>query len=384
MSLIKKAQKQPSYFEGMEIGDELPIITRDNISVRFEKSSNESGIIHLNVSDKINRSFEIEYDFENFPTMRSQFIKRIRYIFLKDFSIPDFQNEDLLDTKLNLVKDLDLGYGISVVKTRMEDVPGILSNMKKMAGDPNADTPTDPSEILPKGTLKDFVYTIYFNKDGKKIPLGCFAIPFESADEIYDLNTFDEIRDFFIDVMESSVHSPIEEFAKSLQEKHGVKELAGAFERLDSGNLDANDLLNFYNETAKNLQPGSREMKNLHQRVENLIRRLHEGESITKNDLKMSASRPEMPKNVEYVKDYRRTIQMTQLEKAIGRVTYLFDQRIKTEKDESKIAEIRSYYFDMKNKISDIKSGMEGVKDISKPISDINVVLQNATDFIKK
>lgn len=382
--MIKKAQKQPSYFEGMEIGDELPIISRDNIQVKFEKSSNESGIIHLNIEGKIQRSFEIEYDFENFPTMRSQFIKRIRYIFLKDFSIADFQNEDLLDTKLNLVKNLDLGYGISVVKTSLDDVSKIATEMKKLSGDPNSDMPTDPSEMLPKGTLKDFIYTIYFNKDGKRVPLGLFAIPFVSADEVYDLNTFDDIRDFFIDMMETSVNTSIKEFSKMLHEKHGVSEVAGAFERLDSGNLDAKDILSFYNEQSATMQPGSPELKNLHKRIENLIRRLHDGEHITKEDLKMTAARPEMPKNVEYVKDYRRTIQLTQLEKAIGRVVQLFDDRIKNEKSESKIAEIRSYYFDMKSKISDLKSAMDETKDISKIISDINSILQNATDFIKK
>lgn len=382
--MLKKAQKQPSYFEGMEIGDELPVITRDNIQVKFEKSSNESGIIHLNVAGKVSRSFEIEYDFDNFPTMRDQFIKRLRYIFLKDFSILDFQNEDLLNTKLSLINNLELGYGISVVKTSIDKLPAVAQEMKRLSGDPNAEIPTDVSEMLPKGTLKDFIYTIYFNKDGKKVPLGIFAIPFESADEIYDLNTFDEIKDFFIDMMETSVNRSIEEFAKELHEQHGVKEVAGAFERLDSGNLDSKDILNFYNEQSQNLKPGSPELKQLHSRVENLIRRLHEGEAITKEDLKMTAVRPAITKPTEYVKDYRRTVQLAQLEKAISKVVFAFDDRLKHEKDESKIAKIKSYYFDMKNKISDIKASMEEVKDISKQISDINVLLKNASDFIKK
>ena len=383
MLLIKKSQKQPSYFDGMHLGDELPIITRDNISVKFEKSSNESGIIHLHIGNKLDRSFEIEYDFQNFPTMREQFIKRIRYIFLKNFSIADFQNEDLQDTKLKLAKDIDLGYGLRVVNTNISDVVRIATEISKLSGNPD-EVPTDPSELLPKGYLKDFVYTIYIKKDGKSVPLGFFSIPFDMADEIYDLSTFEDIRDFFIDLTEDSVGQPIEEFSKSLQEKHGIKDVAGAFERLDNGNLNSKDILDFYNEKAAELKPGSNELKKLHQSVESLIRRLHQGESITKDDLRILSTRPIASPRTEYVKDYRRTIQLSQLEKSIGRVVYLFEEKIKNEKDESKIALIKNYYFDMKNKIADLKLGLDESKDISKIISDINVILQNAADFIKK
>jgi uncharacterized coiled-coil DUF342 family protein len=148
--------------------------------------------------------------------------------------------------------------------------------------------------------------------------------------------------------------------------------------------LNAKDILDYYNEKSKELDPASPEAKQLKQRVENLIRKLHQGEEVTKEDLKMSFTRPSVTKNVEYVKDYRRTIQLTQLEKASARVEVMFEQRLKSETDESKIAKIRSYYFDMKKKISDVKAAMEGSKDISKNISDINGILEKAADFIKK
>lgn len=380
MLLIKKAQRQPSYFDGMEIGDELPIIHRDNISVKFEKSSNESGMLHVDVQGKIKRDFEIEYDFENFPTLREQFIKKIRFLFLRDFSIADFQNEDLKDTKLSLIKNLDLGYGLKIVKTNIEEIGNISREMKKMEGIPDDDS----SPQLPKETLKDFVYTIYMEKNGKNVPLGFFAVPFNLADEIYDLSNLDEIRDFFIDLTETSLGRPIGEFAKELQAKHNITDVAGAFERLDSGHLSDKDILDFYNDQSMELKPDSIEAKQLRQRVENLIRKLHQGDFVTREDLKMSFTRPSVTRNVEYVKDYRRTIQLAQLEKSINKIEAMFEQRLKIENNEKNINDIRKHYFDMKKKISDQKAAMEGVKDITKQINDINSILENAADFIKK
>ena len=376
--MIKKSQKQPSYFEGMDIGDELPIINREGIHVKFEKSSNESGNIIVDVGDKVHRAFEIEYDYDNFPTMREQFIKKIRYLFLRDFSIPDFQNDDLKDTQLNLIKHLDLGYGLKIVKTDYNDVTSIFADIQKSNGE-EGEEPRNPEEILPEGTLKDFIYTIYVTRDGHQTPMGIFAIPFAYADEVYDLNTLDEIREFFIDLAETQLNAPIKELAKLRGDADTTP-----FERLDNGLLNSKDILDFYNAESQKFEPGSPELKTLQQNVSGLINKLHQGENVTKQDLKMSFTRPMATKRPEYVKDYRRTILMSRLNKDINKVEQMFESRIKSESDEGKIAKIRSYYFDMKRNVSDLLVEMDKTKDIQPLISDINVLLTKASDFIKK
>lgn len=382
--MIKISQKQPSYFEGMEIGDELPIINRDRMKVNFEKSSNESGVLHINIDNKIDRAFEIEYDFDNFPTMRERFIQRIRYLFLRDFSVPEFQNDDLQDTKLNLIQDLDLGYGLRVVKTEMGKIPSIARDIKRLQGETEEGIPNNASDFLPKGTLPDFIYTIYAKNGAKNIPLGFFAIPFSLADEIYDLNTLDEVREFFIDLAESQMHMPISQFAESLKEKHNIQDIAGAFQRLDSGNITSQDILKFYNENIKDLKPGSQESKQLIQKTENLINRLHSGESITQKDLEMNFAKPIEVKNVEHVKDYRRMILLSGIEKKINAMEIEFEQRLKSETDEANISKIKNYYFSLGDSISNIKEKIDETKDIQPLISDINELLEKAKDFIKK
>ena len=84
------------------------------------------------------------------------------------------------------------------------------------------------------------------------------------------------------------------------------------------------------------------------------------------------------------MKDYRRTILMSRLNKDINKVEQMFESRIKSESDEGKIAKIRSYYFDMKRNVSDLLVEMDKTKDIQPLISDINVLLTKASDFIKK
>ena len=187
-----------------------------------------------------------------------------------------------------------------------------------------------------------------------------------------------------MDLAEDEFGMTVSQFSKYLHEQYGVENVAGAIEKINSGHLDSKDILNYYNEHAKDFKPGSPELKRLHQKIESLIQKLHNNEVVTEEDLKSSGARPTPAKNVEYVKDYRRMIQTTQLDKAIGRVIYLFDQRLKSEKDQAKIAEIRRFYFDMKNRISELKSVMDEQKDISGTISDINAILENAADFIKK
>ena len=373
MLQIKKSQKQPSYFAGMEIGDEVPVINRDNINVKFEKTSNESGVLHLSIKGRIERSFEIEYDFDRFPTLREQFIKQIRYLFLRDFSIPDFQNDDLKDTKLNLIKNLDLGYGLRVVKIPYNEVPTYLKQVKQQQGG-EEEIPSDPSQVLPKDTLKDFIYAIY---SGDAM-LGIFAIPFKMADEVYDLNTLDDVRDFFIELVETQMKAPIETVAK----------MAGGqgkpFTRLENGILNAHDILEFYNEQSAKLEPGSASLKTLQVNVNGLIRRLHNGENVTREDLKMSFTRPSVINKDKHVKDYRRMILESKVNRDVARVEQMFESRLKSEHNVPKISEIRKYYFDMKKKISDLKIAMDEAKDIQPIISDINALLEKAVDFIKK
>lgn len=377
------AQKQPSYFEGMEIGDELTIINRDRIKVKFIKSSDESGQIEVELDGQVRRAFEIDYNFENFPTMKERFIQRIRYLFLKDFSIPEFQNADLQDTKLSLLNNLDLGYGLKISKTNPDEVPGIAQEISKEKGE-GEEVPTHPSQLLPKGYLPDFVYTIYAKKYKGTAPIGFFAIPFELADEIYDLNSLDDIREFFIDLTEDQIGIPIEKLAKTLQEKFKSTDSTGAFERLDSGHLTAGDILNFYNEKSKTLKPGSVELKNLTHHVNDLIRKLHDGETVTKEDLEESHVQLPPAKNVEHVKDYRRMILLSGLEKNINKVEALFEQRMKTETDEIKIAQIKKEYFALKNSISEMREKLDEATNIQPIINDINKLLEKASDFIKK
>ena len=370
---IKKSQKQPSYFAGMEIGDEVPIVNRDNIAVKFEKTSNESGMIHIDVKGHAQRAFEIDYDFDKFPTLREQFIKQIRYLVLRDFSIQDFQNDDLKDTKLNLIKHLDLGYGLRIVKIAYKDVPNYIKQVSKQQGR-DEEVPSDPSQLLPKETLKDFIYAIY---RGDTI-LGVFAIPFNVADEVYDLNSLDDVRDFFIELVEGQMKTPIEEIAKS----NGID--AKPFARLDNGLLNSRDILDFYNEQAAKLDPGSKEMKVLQNNVNGLIHRLHSGDNITKEDLKMSFTRPSVINKDKHIKDYRRMILESKLNRDIARVEQMFETRLKSEHDVPKISELRKYYFDMKKKVSDLKMAMDDAKDVQPIISDINSILEKAADFIKK
>lgn len=377
--MIKLAAKQPSYFDGMEIGEELSIINRDRFKLNFTKTSSESGLVDLNVDDRIKRSFEIDYDFDNFPSLKERFARRLRYLLLRDFGITQIQNEDLADTKLGLIENLDLGHGFSVVKIDPSDVPALA---KEISGG-NQETPEDPSKILPEGYLKDFVYVIYGTKNKKMVPLGFFAIPFQMADEVYDLHNLDDVRNFFIDLAEDQIGTSIGGFKELLKDKVD-QDQSGAFERIDTGHLSQQDILTFYNEKSKDLADNSPEKKRLVSHVNQLIQKLHDGETVTKADLMAAPIEFQTMPSSEPIRDYRKTIMLSRVKKNIYQVESLFEQRLKTEKDENRIAAIRGYYFELKEQLSDQQIKLEEAKDVQPIINDINSILQKAADFIKK
>jgi len=379
----RHSSKNPSYFESMDIGDKITVINRDRLKVVFVKSTNESGQVNINVDGQDRKSFEIDYDFENFPALREKFIKKIKYLILRDFSIPEFQNEDLLNTSLKLIDSLDLGYGLKLKKTKPSNVSAVVKEINKGNGE-QGDVSNNPADLLPKGYLPDFIYTIYASKDGKQTPIGVFSIPFDLADEIYEINNSDDMREFFIDLAEEKLGAPIEEFSRSLTGQTNVPDSPGSFERMDSGHLSAQDVLNFYNDKSQSMDPGSQELKGLVHQVNDLIRKIHDGDTVTKEDLLATTKILPTTQKMSPVKDYRKMILLTGLEKKINAVEILFEERLKAETDESKVAVIRKQYFDLKNAVSLAKEKIDETKDIQPIISDINKLIENASDFIKK
>jgi hypothetical protein len=378
--MIKLAGRQPSYFDGMEIGETVPIINRDRFKLDFTKTSEESGRVDLNVDERVKRSFEIDYDFNNFPSLKERFVKRLRYLLLRDFAITQIQNEDLSDTKLGLIDNLDLGYGFKVVKIDPSQAPEIARSLSSNQGQ---EVPDDPSQVLPQGYLPDFVYAIYGSKNQKQVPLGIFAIPFQMADEVYELHNLDDVRSFFIDLAEEQIGAPISGF-KELLKDNVDQDGSGEFERIDTGHLSQKDILDFYNEKSKDLPDNSPEKKRLISHVNQLIQKMQDGETITKSDLLAAPIEfPVMPSS-EPIKDYRKTIMLSRVKKNIYQIESLFEQRMKTEKDEGKISAIRQYYFDLKEQLSDQQIRLEEAKDVQPIIKDINQILENAANFIKK
>ncbi len=382
----KISTKNPSYFEGMKIGDRVDLFKSSDSRLSFVKTSNDSGNLELISNNSLVSEMEINYDFENFPTSKDSFIKKIKYLALNDIfkdepHIDMLKNDDLKDTKLNLINSINLGYGIRVIRKTPSEIIAIAKEM-------NADTrftdkiPTNIKQIFKDGYLPDFIYTVYAMDGDSLMPVGFMEIPFDLADEIYDFKNIDEIRDFFIDIVEDQFGASLSNVSKKIHEFLKIESVAGPFEKIGNDSLTAADILKYYDENSRALN--ATELKHLNKKVNSLIEKLNSGDAITKNDLESNfVERPSMPHR-ENVKDYRKMILMAKLNKAIDAVEIGFENTLKSTADEIKINSIKKYYFEIKREITERLSEIDISRDYQSIISDVYGILEKAQFFIKK
>ncbi len=399
-------KENTSYFDGMEVRDDVSVLSNMGISVKFKKLSGGSGTFIVSEGDKMVGETIINKNFQDFSDDKKGFVRELRFLLLNQpeigtgqlgYIFKKLKEDDLKKSRLRFGDEYDLGHG--VIAERFKDKNTIQQFQK------------EGIEFF-----SDFIYrfALVDPKTNSKHYLSVIPVSYEDIDEIYHLKTADQIRGFLTSMFEETERAPINFIVKKYLEQIVEKELRksnpdmspedlekaikdGVAVRLsdsvsydpDPENISYQDIIDYNKAKKKELGEDTREFKNIEKHLVNLIKRIQKGESVSESEMKSlprdRKSRPAMSMPLG-----RMEILLSQLSRKLSMLAMDVSSQLTFLSESNKTkeySELSDKYKESRKQIKELRSVLTDESDTSKKmdlLEQINLIIQNTSDFIKK
>ena len=404
MKIIADINRPASFFETMPNRSATTFISDHVKGAKFRadffKVDPNTAIIKTYRDGKEDEDYPFRFRFEKFPKNREDFLNRVRYVFLSQIlSDEELENSAISKTALETIPadGINLGHGFYVKNVPESQVAKYRDDFLRASGrtqEEISQLPTDAKEIVPqKGRdernayLKDFLYTFFFKNGDNLIPIvRPFSLTFHSmADDIYDLKTTGDIRDFFIEILEDVLGQRIDEGEKRLREQYGME---GGFEgplKKMGSKMDLHDIFDLYHEKLEASQDDD-ESEHIKDKTEKIIKSLQRGDTITKSEAERIYKEPSTQDFDHQVPtiSFRDKVEDAKLEREVNRIEHEIETKTKATPDQQKRYEMKVYLDNFREKIMNLRIEMKKSKESSSFREEVRREIEEAKNFTQK